>query len=386
MPSDDFWSDDRPGHKPEPRHSKEPPKKTKKVDALIEDASSVPARFSWGGFITIALLMVLSVAVGFGLFVYQSLTGAADASQSKAVVFTVTSGEKTEAILAGMERAGLVVSRYPALVYIAVRNLKLRAGIYSFSPAETSKQMIDQMSDGTMSQYRVTIPEGWRTEQIGQMLESRGIVSAADFIAAAKYDPTRDTLPPGITLNPGDSLEGLLFPDTYLLARGVTAKEIVAKMLDNFSTRTKDLHPTRDQLVLASIVEREAKLDVDRPKIAGVYQNRLRQNMKLQADPTVAYAKDTATYQGTTDPAAMTWWSPISVSDYTNVASAYNTYLHAGLPPGPIANPGLKSLTAAVHPEANEYYFFLNLPDGTTIYSKTQADHTAAKHKYGITG
>lgn len=118
---------------------------------------------------------------------------------------------------------------------------------------------------------------------------------------------------------------------------------------------------SRQDVIIASIVEREAKFDEDRPKIARVYLNRLELGMKLEADPTVQYAKGS--------------WDAIKLSDYQNVNSSYNTYLHAGLPPGPICNPGLESLQAVLSPDSNDYLYFFHKTDGHAVYSKTLEEH-----------
>ena len=139
-------------------------------------------------------------------------------------------------------------------------------------------------------------------------------------------------------------------------------------MKDNFKRRTAGLAITSKTVIIASIVEREAKKDADRPIIAGVYLNRLNSNIKLDADPTIQYAKGS--------------WAAISVSDYQNVNSPYNTYLHAGLPPGPICNPGLKSIEATLSPTDTTYFYFLTTPDGQAIYSSTLAEQNANIKKY----
>lgn len=390
MPSDDFWSDTP--RRPIPRPSrakpvsqtdiKRPPAATVSSPPVVSDPPR--PRLSWIKIGLVAVSMLLGASIGLGIFLYQALSMPANPAAAKPVLFEVSPGQKTQTILANLQRSGLLVSRYPALAYIVTRNLRIRAGIYEVAASQSGKDIIAQLSSGDISEYKVTIPEGWRVEQIGQLLEKAGLVKASDFDAAATYDPTRDTLPPGIHLQPGDSLEGLLFPDTYRIARGMTSKQIIAKMLADFTARTKELQPTDGQIILASLIEREAKYDVDRPKIAGVYTNRLRTNMKLQADPTVTFARDTAAFATASDPADFHWWSPITVADYTSVISDYNTYLHAGLPPGPIANPGLKSLEAAVRPDSNDFYYFLNVPGGATVYSKTEAEHQAAKQQAGI--
>lgn len=239
---------------------------------------------------------------------------------------------------------------FSAYLLLTGQYRSLQSGVYQFSSSQSPREIARDIVSGRTSASRVTMIEGWSTQDIAEALEENEIVTKGDFVAAAK------------------GKEGYLFPDTYHFAHDVTATEVVTRLEETFSKRTKELAPTREQVIIASIVEREAKLDEDRAKIAGVYFNRLRLGMRLEADPTVQYAKGS--------------WEPITVSDYRSVVSPYNTYLNAGLPPGPIANPGLKSLEAAVHPAETEAVYFFHLKDGTTIYSKTLEEHNQNKKKY----
>lgn len=151
---------------------------------------------------------------------------------------------------------------------------------------------------------RITFPEGLRREQIATLLEKNGICSASDFLAASH------------------GKEGYLFPDTYRFFPDTSAQKVVQKMMDDFTIRTKGLSPTKDQIILASIVEREAQNDKERAAIAGVYTNRLNISMKLDADPTVQYARDTQNY---VPGSSFTFWEPITLANYADVLSPYNT-------------------------------------------------------------
>jgi UPF0755 protein len=185
-----------------------------------------------------------------------------------------------------------------------------------------------------------------------------------------------DDLPEGATL------EGYLFPDTYSLPRDkVTARDVILTALRNFDKKVTpqmraDLQAQGrtlyDAIRLASIVEREAGVEQERPTIAGVYLNRLNDGMALDADPTIQYALG-----NTRDPE--TWWPQITQDDYQGVQSPYNTYLNVGLPPGPIANPALASIQAAIYPEKHPYYFFRTScnNDGTHVFAKTLEEQIA---------
>ena len=196
--------------------------------------------------------------------------------------------------------------------------------------------------------YRVTIVEGKRREEIGRLLEGQGICGYSEFMAASS------------------DKEGMLFPDTYRFFKNTPAERVVKTMTDTFTLRTAAISPTLTQINLAAIVEREAQGDTDRALIAGIYTNRLTQGVTLDADPTVQYAKDSIL-------TPTTYWGPITQADYSTIISSYNTYLHKGLPPTPIANPGLPSLQAAVHPTKNPYLYFLH-KNGTLIPARTLAE------------
>ncbi len=201
----------------------------------------------------------------------------------------------------------------------------------------------------------VTIVEGKRREEIANSMESAGICSADAFLAASS------------------GKEGKLFPDTYRFFPNTPATEVVKALTTTFAKRTRELAPTDDQIILASIIEREATDDTERETISGVYTNRINRGMKLEADPTVQYAKDT---QEAKQVRNFSYWGIITRADYKGVNSPYNTYLNAGLPPGPIANPGLKSIAAAQNPAKHDYLYFAHR-DGKLLLSKTLAEHEA---------
>lgn len=203
----------------------------------------------------------------------------------------------------------------------------------------------------------VTFREGLTRQEMARQLKQAGFVYADEFLTLTEHD------------------EGKLFPDTYNLTIDMPATDIRQKLLDNFTLRTKALQPTTEQIILASIVEREAKGDADRADIAGVYFNRVNAGMKLEADPTVQYAKYTVLGLAPTKNGELDYWAPITQADYTSVDSAYNTYEHVGLPPGPICNPGLKSLTAAVDPAKTDAVYFFHTKDGQAVFSKTLNEH-----------
>lgn len=206
-------------------------------------------------------------------------------------------------------------------------------------------------------EVQITIIEGKRREEIAVQLETAGLGNAAEFLTKT------------------EDLEGRLFPDTYRFFTDASMDDIIATLTRTFSARTAGLEVTDQALIVASLVEREAVGDSERAAIAGVYQNRLDIGMKLDADPTVQYGKDSlALATGNTLLKDFSFWQPIFRSDYTTVRSPYNTYANPGLPPGPICNPGLKSIQAALAPERHSYYYFFHR-NGQLYLSRTLSEH-----------
>jgi UPF0755 protein len=206
------------------------------------------------------------------------------------------------------------------------------------------------------SDIEVTIVEGKRREEIAAQLAAAGVTSYNEFLKASIGH------------------EGKLFPDTYRFFPDTDAREVVGRLESNYAARVGPLGLTTDQLILASIVEREAENDEQRAAIAGVYQNRLKAGMLLQADPTVQYGKDSNEYAVSSDPQNFIFWKEIVRADYQRTISPFNTYLHPSLPPAPLCNPGRKSMEAALSPAKHDYYYFLH-KNGEILFSKTLAEH-----------
>ena len=284
--------------------------------------------------------VLLALAVGILIVFLYTLN---HQGRGEVKEFIVRGGQTTREIAHNLEKDNLISSALVFEIYAKLNGKLIQVGVYKFSPEQSLKEIFNTLAQGKASEYLVTIPEGWRLTQIDEYLSSKQIIKAGDLIKIASAD------------------EGYLFPDTYRFLPHSDAQEVRQAMLDNFKKKTTGLAVTREVVILASIVEREAKFDEDRAKIAGVYFNRLTSQMKLEADPTVQYAKGS--------------WEPIKTADYRNIASSYNTYLHFGLPPGPICNPGLKSIEAVLAPEKNGWLYFFHLEDGQTIYSATIEEH-----------
>lgn len=301
--------------------------------------------------------------------------------------FTVNPGETAADIAAKLQQAGLITDAdlFRMLVrYYDLAN-RLEAGEYELSPAMTMVEIAERLQHGRLRETTITIPEGWRSEQIAEYLAERGLATESEFMALtlqdwAEFDFLRDR-------PVGASLEGYLFPDTYRIGPSYGAREIISLMLSTFGQRvTPELRARAQEqgmslyeiLTLAAIVEREAVVADERPIIAAVYLNRLRAGMYLGADPTVQYAMGF-------NPNTGRWWNPLTAEDYQSVDSPYNTYTHLGLPPGPICNPGLDAIRAVLYPADVDYLYFVRNDvkgDGSHVFSRTFEEHLENQAKY----
>jgi UPF0755 protein len=262
---------------------------------------------------------------------------------------------------------------------------KLKAGAYLFDSRSSTIVVFNRIARGDVFTYALTIPEGYNRFDIAQALEQAGIMPAADFIRASA-DPAlvRDLDPRA------RSLEGYLFPDTYRIAPKAEPHQITAIMVKRFREAVRseagnlfdgdgrwvgsptEAHPAtiHDWITMASLVEKESALPSERAVIAGLFYNRLTHGMPLQCDPTVIYSEELdRRYTGTLRHADLTYNSP------------YNTYVHAGLPPGPIANPGRVSLRAAAHPASTPYLYFVSNGHGAHRFARTLEEHD---HNVGL--
>jgi UPF0755 protein len=351
--------------------------------------------------VVLATLLVLVVGGGLAYYLLSDavppigpgLTQAADPlapvdPQATATqVFTVPPGATAASIGDDLQRHGLVRSGL-AFRLLAEREgvgNQLTAGDYDLSPAMSSRQVMDALVRGQVRHGpTATIPEGWRAEQIADRLDAAGVAPRDDFLRAVadpKSVPGADAL--GGPLPP--SLEGYLFPETYEFkapVSGAAAAELMVRMFDRRVGQDVRLGAPRlgltphQLLTLASIVEREARDPAERPTIASVYLNRLRHAMLLQADPTVQFA--VATRDGAAAGAYGYWKPGLSEADL-RIDSPYNTYLDAGLPPGPICNPGEASIRAVLQPAQTDYLYFVAKGDGSGdhLFAKTLDEHNA---------
>ncbi|MFH1171590.1 MAG: endolytic transglycosylase MltG [bacterium] len=336
--------------------------------------------------ILIACFLFLLIGGGVvAVYVIGQLGSVSSNTTPKSV--TIKQGEGVDVIVQHLKDAGLVKNAFVVKVYVLSEGVaaQLQAGTYSLTPSMSVAEVVRVLTRGDTSSREVTIRigEGWSNVAIGAYLSSDlQLFSLAEWTAAAGATDSRSILPDRsydfLSDKPATAtLEGYLYPDTYRVFRNAKPSDILAKMLDNFSAKlTPDLQEeVRAQgktlfsvVTLASIVEREVANSADRRMVADVFLKRLRDGIALQSDATVNYVTGKQALQPT-------------LND-TKVDSPYNTYLHAGLPPGPIGNPSIASVRAVLEPESNPYYYFLTTPDGTTIFSRTFEEHNANKTKY----
>ncbi|NUP88882.1 MAG: endolytic transglycosylase MltG [Candidatus Sumerlaeia bacterium] len=292
---------------------------------------------------------------------------------AEAVTVTVERGMSASEIGQALVRSGVFenLGRYRSVLRMTGGAERLRAGIYHIAPSMTARQVIGLLQSARGGGVRVTLVEGWTTAQMASRFVTAGLVSSERaFVEAVRRNPARAAWASGEA-----SPEGFLFPDTYYFLPGQSADEIVAEMVDAFagavsleayaaSVEAQGLS-LREAVILASIVEREARGDEERPEVAGVFFNRLRRGMKLESCATVNYILGD-------------WSRSLRIAD-TEIDHPYNTYRHAGLPPGPICHPGLSSLLAVAEPATTENLFFVYDPaQGRHVFTRTYAEHQRA--------
>lgn len=283
--------------------------------------------------------------------------------------FRIEPGESVASMAARLEQAGLIRSAAAFRSYLIYTGLdtSIQAGDYTISPAQSIIDIARALQDATPEEVEFVILPGWRMEEIAASLPTSGLsITPNEFLAAASAAPYGlDFLPASV------STEGFLYPDSYIVPRDTMADALVSGFLRNFGLHlTIDLREgfgrqdldTYQAVTLASIVQREAVVSTEGAQIASVFLNRLAAGMKLDSDPTVQYALGF-------DSTQPTWWTnPLSI-EHLQFDSPYNTYLYAGLPPGPISNPSMDALRAVAFPAETPYYYFRARCDGSGLHN-----------------
>ncbi|PIU16082.1 endolytic transglycosylase MltG [bacterium (Candidatus Gribaldobacteria) CG08_land_8_20_14_0_20_39_15] len=332
-----------------------------------------------------AILILVGLSVREVYFVRPKIENFSNAQN----IFVVKKGESFRDIGLNLQKAGLIKSKFwfDIFVLFSGRLSKLQAGACDFSDGPTISQIVNKISQGDVKKEKITILEGWNVFDIANYLEQKQIFSQDDFLTAAK-EKTKEiqeifSSEPFLMFDFLSSngrlvgLEGFLFPDTYEFVFGSSISDMLREMLANFKTKISDDLRSEikkqnktiyEILIMASLLEKEVKTYSDKQLVAGILWKRLENNWPLQVDATLNYILD--------KPSAKLFLDDLQVN------SPYNTYLYKGLPPGPICNPGLESIKAAVYYKQNPYWYYLSSPSGQTIFSETFEEHKAAKAKY----
>lgn len=333
------------------------------------------------------LLLVLLVAAGVGAWLLYSPVGPAPGTPDAQAIFVdVAPGSGTRAIAAQLKRAGVIRSQYAFVLMRTIQGGTLKAGEYRFNrPADVS-EVYARLERGDVFTIPVSVPEGFNIFDIANAVANAGLAGRDTFLQAEqkRTDLIADLSPHA------SSLEGFLYPDTYRFPRTATPETMLTAMVRRFRQAAAQLaltaqpaqspqpgrsaEPGRSiaQIVtLASLIEKEVAVGSERPLVAGVFENRLQRGMPLATDPTVIYAAELAGR----------WRGTIYASDL-QFDSPYNTYKHAGLPPGPICNPGAAALTAALEPAHTDYLYFVADAQGHSRFAATLDQHARNVRQY----
>ncbi|RPI49497.1 MAG: endolytic transglycosylase MltG [Acidobacteria bacterium] len=325
----------------------------------------------------VALAVVAGAGVAGILFTWTSRPYKGYEASEQFV--TIEPRSSTRAIAQRLIDAGVVKDRatFRAALWRTGRARSLQAGEFRFDRPMTPTEVIDKIARGDVYQRRITFPEGLTIREMARIYEQQGLGKGAAFVDASRDTSAIRDIDPAAA-----DLEGYLFPETYALPRDATADRLIALMVARFrhlftpemqqAAQALELTP-RQAVTLASLVEKETALPSERPMVAAVYLNRLKIGMGMQADPTVIYALQKAgRYDGNLR------------RDDLQFDSPYNTYRYSGLPPGPIASPGLASLQATVAPAKVDYLYFVSRNDGSHIFARTLAEHNENVRQYQV--
>lgn len=310
----------------------------------------------------IITLFILMLLAGAGFIWWKQGLAAVNSKDTTTKIFVVKKGEGLRSIVRQLKQERLISD--PIVFFLLVKRLaidaNIQAGDFRLSPSMTAEQIAQELTHGTLDAW-ITIPEGLRSEEIAQLLKKNIPTYQDSWILQLKKN------------------EGYLFPDTYLVPKDADIKLVIQIMRNNFDQKWQTLNIQQDKtalssnntIILASIVEREAKYPQDRPIVAGILLNRIKQDMPLQADATIQYAIGEAG----------NWW-PNPTKEDLQIDSSFNTYKYYGFPPGPIANPGIGSMKAAAFPAKTNYLYYLSDKEGGMHYAQTLEEHNRNIKKY----
>lgn len=326
------------------------------------------------GIVVTALTLISIVIFSVFYFIYACLPVS---PEHKTVIIEIQPGMNLKQVTQVLSHNNLLNNprAFRLLAWLEGKENQLQVGEFELSPSLPSGEILKIITSGKTHIHSVTIPEGYRIAEIAEVISQKGLTTKKEFILESeKKDLIAD-------LNiPTENLEGYLFPETYYFGKFLGTEKIIKNMIDTFKqrvmtpeilSRAKKMNMSIHEIItLASLIEKETGLKNERSLISSVFHNRLKKNMLLQTDPTVIYA--ISNFDGN-----------IRKKDLS-IDSPYNTYMYPGLPPGPIASPGLESIIAALNPVESKYLYFVSRQDGSHHFSKSLIEHNRAVNRYQI--
>ena len=323
--------------------------------------------------ILFAVIFIFLILAPVSVNKYYNYLLEAVSTDDQTQIFVIRPGEPTSAIAQKLKEANLVKNALAFRLLVSQMGVakNIQAGDFRLSPNMTSREIAQLLTHGAIDVW-ITLPEGLRVEEQAQIIENNLNFGANESFVFDKNEYIKI------------AKEGYMFPDTYLIPKDATAQDVAAKLEETFSAKVddellaqgeKNNLSTDDVIILASLLEREAKTNEEKPIIAGIILNRLESQIALQIDATVQYAKGYGTAQNT-------WWPTVTVDDYQSIKSVYNTYLFVGLPPKPIANPGLESIKAAASPAQTGFFYYMHDRGGKIHYAETADEHQSNIDEY----
>ena len=338
------------------------------------------------------ILLILVILVGF-LFSFYCIYIPIDSQNTEQTIFSIKKGEGAKEISNNLEKQGFIRWNFLFRVYVLNKGISgnLKAGEYSLSKSMNIPEMVNKFISGEAIKKEITIIEGWNLRDIGKYFGDRGVLSEEELFELVgfpmvNYSKTVNLSEPKDFSKDFDfledkpknlGLEGYLFPDTYQILSGDSIEEIVGKMLANLDKKldqelkeeiSRQKKTIFEIVIMASLIEKEVKTFEDKKIVSGILWKRLENNIPLQVDATITYITGGKTTK--------------LLKEEIKIDSPYSTYKYKGLPLGPICNPGLESISAAIYPKDSEHWYYLSTPDGETIFNETLKGHNAAKVEY----
>lgn len=328
-----------------------------------------------------AIIIIIAIG-GFFYFRQQVYFSHGDFDGTK--IFKIEKGQGNGEVVSNLEKEKLIAGEFYFYYYLQSRSLvnKIMPGEYELGGAMSIPEIAAKITNPEDDTVKITFPEGWTNKDVELRIKNYelSVDNFDSLVDNPKYFQEKYNYEFLNNLPKGATLEGFLFPDTYFYKKDAAAEDIIKKMLDNFGDKIspelkaeikKQNKALFEIIIMASIIENEVRSVEDRALVSGIYWNRLKSGQPLQSDITLAYVLGEKKKQ-------------YSVDD-TRTVSLYNTYLNKGLPPGPICNPGLSAIKAAIYPKDSDYNYYLSDPEtGATIFSKTFEEHKMNKIKYGL--